>query len=265
MSARRIARELAVIIMPQLPKDKKQLERMEFDTLLCRSVQILTEHARQCLSEANSYLTKANQEVNEYELNHPSNARKIADLKKVPFTTEDLKKQIELIEISMHLISEALDIPEMTISSDHLPTHVHCEKCGNDQKFLVRKAGSTDVKQFLVELLGQYFDNRERVDQIISTIKTKWRMDRMISIDRDILRLACTEAFFMPDVPLKVVINEAVELAHRFADERAAKFINGVLADLREDAEQFRLTGELNLSAQDNDGDRSVTSEPVGR
>lgn len=265
MSARRIARELAVIIMPQLPKEKKQIDRMDFDTLLCRSVQILTEHARQCLSEAGSYLTKAHQEIGDYELNHPQNRNKIADLKKVPFTTEELRKQVELIEISMHLISEALDIPEMTVSSDHLPTHALCEKCGHNQKILVKRAGSADVKQFLEQLLAQYFDNRERIDQIISTIKTKWRMERMISIDRDILRLACTEAFFMPDVPMKVVINEAVELAHRFADERAAKFINGVLADIREDAEQFRLTGELKLSTQDNDGDRSVQSEPVGR
>ena len=51
-------------------------------------------------------------------------------------------------------------------------------------------------------------------------------VDRMVSIDRDILRLACAEAFFIEEVPVNVAISEAVELAHRFADEKAAKFIN---------------------------------------
>ncbi len=65
----------------------------------------------------------------------------------------------------------------------------------------------------------------------------------MVSIDRDILRLACAEAFYMPDIPVAVAINEAVELCHRFADEKAAKFINGILADLDEEAEHFRQYG----------------------
>ena len=67
----------------------------------------------------------------------------------------------------------------------------------------------------------------------------------MVSIDRDILRLACAEAFFIDEVPINVAISEAVELCHRFADEKAAKFVNGVLADLSEQAKEFRKTGEF--------------------
>jgi N utilization substance protein B len=67
----------------------------------------------------------------------------------------------------------------------------------------------------------------------------------MVSIDRDIIRLACAEAFYLPEIPINVAISEAVELSHRFADARAAKFINGVLADIGEDAKHFRKTGEL--------------------
>ncbi len=264
MSARRIARELAVIIMPQLPRDKKFLERLEFDNLLCRSVQILTDHARQCLSEANGYLIKAQQELNDYELNHPDNARKIADVKAVPVKSDELKKQVEMIEIAMHLVSEALDIPEMAICSDQLPEKVSCKSCGHEQKLSLKKAGSVEVKQFVEELLGTYLDRRSQIDQILMAIKTKWRIERMVSIDRDILRLACTEAFFMIDVPLKVAISEAVELAHRFADDRAAKFINGVLADLSSQAEKYRLTGELNLT-EIKDSESGQSAAPVGR
>lgn len=267
MTARRIARELAVIMMPQLPKDKKRLEKLEFDTLLCRSVQILTEHARQCLSEANGYLLKANQELNDIEFNHPDNARQIGDIRPVNLKSDELKRQIELLELSMHLVSEALDIPEMALSSDHVPAAVKCEKCSHQQRVSLRRPGSSDIKQFLEELLGAYLDHRHLVDQIIGAIKTKFRIERMVSIDRDIMRLACTEAFFMPDVPIKVAISEGVELAHRFADDRAAKFINGVLADLSADAEHFRTTGELKVDlAPDEDNERSEKSNtPVGR
>lgn len=247
MTARRIARELAVIMMPQLPKDKKRLEKIEFDILLSRSVQILTEHARQCLSEANGYLVQAHQQLGEIEIDHPDNIRKIADVKAVPLKTDELKRQIELLEISMHLISEALDIPEMVIASDQIIDSQTCSKCGHKQKVQQRRAGSSDVKHFLEHLLMTYFEHRTQIDQLINAIKTKWRMERMVSIDRDILRLAFTEAFFMPDVPVKVAINEAVELAHRFADERAAKFINGVLAGISADADSYRLTGQLKI------------------
>ncbi len=67
----------------------------------------------------------------------------------------------------------------------------------------------------------------------------------MVSTDRDILRLACTELFYLPSVPVKVCINEAVELCHQFADAKAAKFINGVLADLASLADTYRKTGEI--------------------
>lgn len=254
MTARRLARELAVIMMPQLPRNKSRLEALEFDTLLCKSVQMLTDHARQCLSEADGYVQKAHQELSAVEMEHPTNARKIADIKPVPIKTDELRRQLELIETAMHLVTEALDIPEMAISSDHVPDTTKCNKCGHTQHLSLRRAGSADVKKFLESLLSVYLDHSKEIDQIIGAIKTKWRMDRMVSIDRDILRLSCAEAFFMPEVPLKVAISEGVELAHRFADDRAAKFINGVLADMVVDAENFRASGELKLNALTGEG-----------
>jgi transcription antitermination protein NusB len=246
MTARRIAREIAVIMMPQLPKDKKRLARLEYDVLLARTVQMLTEHARQCLSEANGYLLSSRRELEEIEINHPDNAGKIADVKPVKVKSDELRQQVELVEIAMHLVSEALDIPEMAIASDSVPEKITCPKCSSEQKIHLKRAGTVYVKDFVEQLLGAYLDHHDEIDRIIGSIKTKWRMDRMVSIDRDILRLACTESFFMGDIPVAVAISEAVELAHRFADDRAARFINGVLADLSPAAENFRATGQLN-------------------
>ena len=248
MSGRRIARELAVIIMPQLPKDRNVLQKIEFESLLGKSVHILTEHAKQCLSEANGYILKAQQDLNEVEFQHPSNARQIGDIRPVTLTSAQLRTQVEMIELAMHLVSEALDIPDMAMASDQTIDQFACTGCGKVSKVALKRPYASEIKDFVDSLLGHYLDNRKMVDRIINSIKTKWRMERMVSIDRDILRLAVTEAFFMSDIPLNVAISEAVELAHRFADDKAARFINGVLADIVTDAQNFRQTGELSLS-----------------
>ena len=268
MAARRIARELAVIIMPQLPKDKSRLEKLEFDSLLAKSVHILTEHARQCLSEANGYLIKAQQELHEIELHHTDNSRKLSDLKSVPMTTSQMKEQVELLELALHLVSEALDIPDMALASDQHVERVSCKDCGRSTKVPLRKPNTVEIKAFVEDLIFAFIENRKMIDDIIGGIKSKWRMERMVSIDRDILRLACAEAFFMPDVPVNVAISEAVELAHRFADDKAARFINGVLGDIAKDAQHYRTTGELNLTfTEENKDTESGTNRnaPVGR
>jgi N utilization substance protein B len=219
MSSRRIARELAVILLPQLPKDKKKLEKIEFDTLVVRSINMLTEYAKQCLTEANSFLVKAQQDLLEQTIDHPDNATQVHDLRPVRVTSDQLREHLELMERAIHLTSEALDIPQMS-------------------------EPSLD-KTFLCQLVSTYVDHRDEIDQTIRRFKEKWRLERMVSIDRDIIRLACAEAFYTPDVPINVAISEAVELSHRFADERAAKFINGVLADIAEQAQHYRQTGKL--------------------
>ncbi len=89
-------------------------------------------------------------------------------------------------------------------------------------------------------MLETYFAHQKEVDERIREAKAKWKMERMVGIDRDILRLAITEAFYMHDIPVKVAINEAVELCNLFADKKAASFVNGVLSDLYEPANEFR-------------------------
>jgi len=73
---------------------------------------------------------------------------------------------------------------------------------------------------------------RERLDEIDDAIQSasrNWRLDRMSRVDRNILRLATCELRHSPDVPVKVVINEAVELAKRFGTADSPAFVNGIL------------------------------------
>ena len=72
--------------------------------------------------------------------------------------------------------------------------------------------------------------SRQRIDEEIVAHAKGWALDRMPALDRAILRLAIHELVDRPDVPLAVVIDEAVELAKRFSTDDSGRFVNGVLA-----------------------------------
>jgi len=68
-----------------------------------------------------------------------------------------------------------------------------------------------------------------KLDELIASASKNWRIDRMSRVDRNILRLGACELVAFRDVPVKVVINEAVELAKRFGTAESSAFVNGVL------------------------------------
>lgn len=83
----------------------------------------------------------------------------------------------------------------------------------------------------LVSLLaGGTEAKRQETDELISEFSHTWTIQRMPAIDRNILRLAIFELIDRPDVPIAVVINEAVELAKRFSTEESGKYVNGILS-----------------------------------
>ena len=83
--------------------------------------------------------------------------------------------------------------------------------------------------QFATRLVQETLSHREEMDALIQGASRNWRIERMARVDRNILRLAAYELQYCSDVPVKVVINEAVELAKRFGAQEASAFINGVL------------------------------------
>ena len=90
-----------------------------------------------------------------------------------------------------------------------------------------------EVKIFASELVKGVIENMGTIDNAISKYATNWHLDRMAYVDRNILRLSCYELLFREDVPLKVSINEAVELAKKYSTQEAAKFVNGVLDKIK--------------------------------
>ena len=75
--------------------------------------------------------------------------------------------------------------------------------------------------------------HKARIDTLISEVAENWRLDRMAAIDRNILRLGAFELLYCPDVPPKVAINEALELAKRYSTAQSSRFVNGILDRLQ--------------------------------
>ncbi len=85
---------------------------------------------------------------------------------------------------------------------------------------------------FAQELVGGVIQNKEMIDQNIRNFAPAWPMEQIALVDRNILRLAIFEIMLDNKVPVKVAVNEAVELAKRFGSDNSSKFINGVLGSV---------------------------------
>jgi transcription antitermination protein NusB len=83
--------------------------------------------------------------------------------------------------------------------------------------------------EFTEGLFDGVKEHQERIDAMISQVAENWRLDRMAAIDRNILRLGAYEMLFCPEVPAKVAINEALELAKRYSTAQSSRFVNGIL------------------------------------
>lgn len=86
-----------------------------------------------------------------------------------------------------------------------------------------------EIKEFCKFLVDGVFKNKESIDSAISKHATNWHIQRMATIDRNVLRLATFELLFAGEIPPKVSINEAIEMAKRYGDKGSGKFVNGVL------------------------------------
>jgi N utilization substance protein B len=92
-----------------------------------------------------------------------------------------------------------------------------------------------DADEFAIELVRGCAAALEEIDAKIREVSKHWRLERMARVDRNILRLATYELLKRPEVPRRVTLNEAVELAKRFGDENSPAFVNGVLDRIASD------------------------------
>jgi len=91
---------------------------------------------------------------------------------------------------------------------------------------------SGENADFIRELVSGVIQNKEKIDQHIKEFAPAWPIEQIPVVDRNILRLAIFEILFDNKVPVKVAINEAVELAKTFGSDNSSKFVNGVLGSI---------------------------------
>jgi N utilization substance protein B len=84
-------------------------------------------------------------------------------------------------------------------------------------------------------LLSGVLDKVSEIDGRIEACSEHWRLDRIAVVDRNILRIAVYELLYKPDIPYKVIIDEAIEIAKSYGTTESGAFINGVLDHLHKD------------------------------
>lgn len=92
-----------------------------------------------------------------------------------------------------------------------------------------RLLGDRKLCEFTEGLVAGVKEHLARIDEVISAAADNWRVDRMAAIDRNILRLGAYEMLFSREVPARVAINEALELAKRYSTAQSSRFVNGIL------------------------------------
>ncbi len=90
------------------------------------------------------------------------------------------------------------------------------------------------VRSFADELVRGVGGNIKEIDARLRDLVVNWSIERLASVDRNILRIAVYEIFYMDDIPVLVTINEAIELAKRYGSPESPRFINGVLHRAKE-------------------------------
>lgn len=128
-----------------------------------------------------------------------------------------MRKRTQAREFALQLLY-ALDITKENFSC------LWENFCVNQEKKL-----DAQVKEFAQRLIEGVIAHKDEIDAKISAYAKNWELKRMPTIDRNILRLGIFELMFCPDIPSKVSINEAIDLAKKYSGICAGKFANGIL------------------------------------
>jgi len=95
-----------------------------------------------------------------------------------------------------------------------------------------RKRGRGSIRQFTEDLVRGVVEHKDEIDKVISEAAENWQLGRMAVVDKNILRMAAFELMFADDIPPKVSINEAIDIAKKYGDQNSSKFVNGILDNI---------------------------------
>jgi N utilization substance protein B len=195
MQPRRIARELALLSLSQMPNAPERLDAQQLNNLVLASVRTLTGEIQEALETAAAELKRGSERLLFSET-------RATDVRSARAMVADA---IDLTEKAINRLGTAVEIPEV-----------------------VQLTNQQDVRTYTMEIIKTINRRQAEIDEILTEALQDWQLKRLPRIDRDILRIAVAEMSFL-GLPERVAINEAVELAKRYSDDEGHRFINGVL------------------------------------
>ena len=215
MQARRAARELALILFSQFDKDITRYNQTEFEDIILKSVRTLTNNSAEELKVSLGALYAMKEKIENFESESEINLQRPLEASNIPvplpMTSDMIGRLDEMINIADKIVL-ALEIAEMT-ALEH----------------------TGDVKNYVFEIANAYKQNNTAIDKLIQKFAHGWDIDRLVKIDKDILRIAIAEIMYIDGTPIKVVIDEALELAKKYSTEDSSSFINGILGKVVEE------------------------------
>lgn len=197
MQPRQTARELALLSVSQSISLKK-LQTQDLQTLVVSAVRVLTTEVHQTLESATAELERGSDRLLGSEV-------RATDVNGARTMVHDA---IEQTQSAINRLGIAIDLPER-----------------------IQLANQHDVRNYALEILTLIKERRSDIDDRINGAMVDWQLSRLARIDQDILRIAAVEMLFL-ELPHRIAINEAVELAKRYSGEDGHRFINGVLRRL---------------------------------
>jgi N utilization substance protein B len=109
-------------------------------------------------------------------------------------------------------------------------------------QFWEGKKSETEERRHCEDLVTGILLHKSSIDAVVQSVSTNWRVERMVLVDRNILRMAAYEMFWGEQLAPGIVINEALEIAKKFSGERSATFINGILDAIFQKSEAIEAT-----------------------
>lgn len=208
MQARRAARELALILFSQMDTIEN-LNKWDFQDIVLKSVRTLTNNSSDELKSAAKTLLSMKDYITEYEANHPTNLER-------PIEVSDVPVPLPLTSDMQGKLDELLNIAEKTMLALEIAEMATLEE-------------NSDVKEYIIKIANAFKTHRTEIDEQIKKFAFGWDLNRLVKMDKDILRIAICELLYVQDAPIKVIIDEALELAKKYSTDDSASFVNGIL------------------------------------
>lgn len=210
MQARRASRELALILFSQFDKKIVEYSDKDFEDIILKSIRVLSNNSTDELKTAVGSLIDIKGFIEDYEANDESNLERPIGVKNLPVqipTTADMAEKVDSILEIVEKTIFALEVAELAVLESQ-----------------------DEVKDYVIKIAKSFKANYKEVDEQIQKYSKGWDINRLVKMDKDILRIAIIELLHINEAPMKVIVDEALELAKKYSTDDSASFINGILA-----------------------------------